>query len=317
MARRVPALAVLEDDDRPFAATVDDDTDYRELVEPRCVVCDRPESTHGTPMEIGGEQFTPACELVHPGGIMPYGPRQRTRRRSLRRRLEIAATLKVVEARAIASSLGGNTKMPGATYGLDAWKCKVGDKLASVKGSVCFGCYARRNFYKWYWPAVKARHLRQAAISHPLWAEAMIVLIRDFVRRGGERYFRWHDSGDLQSLDHLESIVDVARATAHVKHWLPTREYGIVAQYLREGGDIPSNLCIRLSAHYIGERPRVPAELLGLPTSTVHAEERAPVRGFGRVNASIECRAYTRDNSCGSCRACWTPGVQNVSYLAH
>ena len=35
------------------------------------------------------------------------------------------------------------------------------------------------------------------------------------------------DSGDLQSLEMLEAIAEVARQTPEVKHWLPTKEYGI------------------------------------------------------------------------------------------
>jgi len=30
-----------------------------------------------------------------------------------------------------------------------------------------------------------------------------------------------------------------------------------------------------------------------------------------------ECRAYTTNNECGSCRACWNRNVKQVSYKEH
>ena len=38
------------------------------------------------------------------------------------------------------------------------------------------------------------------------------------------KYFRWHDSGDVQDLDHLRRIYEVCKLTPDVQHWMPTRE---------------------------------------------------------------------------------------------
>ena len=43
-----------------------------------------------------------------------------------------------------------------------------------------------------------------------------------------------------------------ASLTPTVSHWLPTREYRIVSDYVAAGGEIPENLNIRFSAHMIG-----------------------------------------------------------------
>ena len=37
-----------------------------------------------------------------------------------------------------------NTKMVGSAFSSDSFACKVGSRLANVKGSVCESCYARR-----------------------------------------------------------------------------------------------------------------------------------------------------------------------------
>ena len=317
-ARRAAAQAQL---DQMFAR------DYRVPWEPRCVMCDRPRSLHGEPVDINGEVVTPTCDLLHPGGLMPEGPAPRPGPRPRGQRIAIARSLSRFMAKTIAGSLGEPSKMPGPSYGLDAWKCSVGNILADVSGSTCSHCYARLNFYKFYWPAKIARARRHAALSHPLWAEAMIAQVMFHMADGGEPFFRWHDSGDLQSLDHFENICAVADATPRVSHWLPTREYGIVRQFLVEGGRIPWNLAVRLSSHWNGEPPQVPPELAHLPTSTVHFERGKPVQVGPRRNSTVECRAGLRETTdvqgknvssfCGSCRACWTTSVQHVSYPIH
>ncbi len=65
-------------------------------------------------------------------------------------------------------------------------------------------------------------------------------------------FHRWHDSGDLQSVEHLEKIIEVCRRTPQIQHWLPTRELAIL-RACRER--IPANLTIRVSATMIDGLP--------------------------------------------------------------
>lgn len=223
----------------------------------------------------------------------------------------------VDEAKEIAGTLGATTKMPGRTYGLDAFKCQVGSVLADQPGSVCYGCYARKGFYTWPYPRL-ARAIREGSIERDRWPLAMVRLIIAYCEDDGVPWFRWHDSGDLRHADHLFAIAVVAAATPRVRHWLPTRETEHVAEYLDRGGRIPPNLTIRISAHWIGAPPELRLDAVaGLPTSTVHREQGKPVQVSDRRRDSIECRAYTRDNQCGPCRACWSSKVINVSYREH
>lgn len=222
----------------------------------------------------------------------------------------------VAEAHHIAGSLGHPSKMPGYSYGLDARRCRTGGEMKHVLGSICSGCYALKAFYATWVPVSKGHSKRQDGITHPEWVDAMVTLILNYCR-GENRWFRWHDSGDLQGVWHLQSIVKVCEQTPEVKHWLPTREYADVAEFLQLGGVIPGNLCIRLSALMQDTEVVLPPELApilsGLPTSTAHWSE--PVM-TGKGN--ISCLALEkRDNKCGPCRACWTPDVRNVSYPMH
>jgi len=171
---------------------------------------------------------------------------------------------------------------------------------------------------KWEHPDV-AEH-RERGMKHPRWIDAMVRLISNYCV-GEDRFFRWHDSGDLQGLWHFENIVAVVRRTPDVQHWLPTREYGIISEYLATGRTIPDNLVVRLSAHMIDAEPVLPPELAHLPTSTVSTVSMYNEGSGMKIvdgKGSLECQAVlARDNKCGACRACWTPAVHNVSYPQH
>lgn len=222
------------------------------------------------------------------------------------------------EAVEIAGTLGHPSKMPGYSYGISAKLCKTGSALREVPGSVCSGCYAMTAWYRSWQPLLDGHARRERGIRHPRWVEAMVHMITKRCQPPDD-YFRFHDSGDLRGVWHLEKIVAVCEATPWVNYWLPTREYEMVAAYLATGREIPSNLCVRLSAHMIDQEAVVPAEIAHLPTSTVSTLSRF-LTGVQLVDGrgSVECRAVeARDNKCGPCRACWTSSVQNVSYPQH
>lgn len=199
------------------------------------------------------------------------------------------------------------SKMPCPAWGVSARECLRGRELAREAGTVCSRCYALRGRYVTGGVATAHRR-RLEALESPLWSEAMATLVDAYCRGG---YFRWFDSGDLQSPEHLDKIVWIARRTPTVRHWLPTREVLIVGE-LRHA--VPPNLAVRVSADLIEDRPSAPT--WDLPTSTVHRHPGEPVpAGSGLRRHSIECRAYLRGHHCGPCRACWSPKVRNVSYL--
>ena len=112
-----------------------------------------------------------------------------------------------------------NTKMPGRTYGISAWRCKTGQKLAKIKGSVCSMCYAMKGNYKKYQNVRQGFIKRADSLVHPLWAEAMAVQIR---RYSTDDVFRWHDTGDIQSLEHLLLVV-LLKMLRLPHHYCPRR----------------------------------------------------------------------------------------------
>jgi hypothetical protein len=198
----------------------------------------------------------------------------------------------VAEAEAIAGTLSRPSKMPCRGYSIPAAACHAGSKLVNIPGSTCHSCYALKGRYRM--PNVKRMlAFRLQSLTHPWWTAAMILLIAR--QRSG--WFRWHDAGDLQSLQHLLNIMAIAAALPEIRFWLPTREVALV----RQAGPMPPNLTVRVSATMV-DGP-LPSSLL---TSSVVTSE-----------ANVTCPAHHQAMHCGDCRQCWDPTVKNVSYLKH
>ena len=117
----------------------------------------------------------------------------------------------------------------------------------------------------------------------------------------GKKFFRWHDSGDLQGPEHLKKIFEVCKLTPETSHWLPTQERKLL-QYL-DPDIIPTNLIIRLSNAKNDTKPGN----AWTHWSTVVTKARA-----GHV-----CPAPEQGNECGDCRACWSKDVHEVQYKIH
>lgn len=184
--------------------------------------------------------------------------------------------------------------------------------MSAITGSICASCYAQKGFYSMYANTIEpAQHARLTAVECAIesdeyraaWIAAMQCLI------GDDEYFRFHDSGDIQSVDHLELYADLARSMPHCRFWIPTREYGIVSAFVAQF-DIPDNMIVRLSAMFPDQPVKIPASLRNVPgiaVSNVHT--RDPI---GTV-----CNAPKQSGKCADCRACWDRGVNVISYHIH
>lgn len=197
--------------------------------------------------------------------------------------------------------LSAPSKMPCRAWSVPAQSCNVGSKLASVKGSVCYKCYALSGFYRM--PNVKKTlSEREEQMEDPQWAASMIARILLEEKSG---FFRWFDSGDIASLKVLRNIVRIAIALPQIRFWLPTKEYAIVQEYHELYGSFPENLNVRLSAYMVDKAgPNTLAKRLGVTTSEVSS-----VGG--------DCPAPSQGNKCGDCRRCWDKSQQTVTYHLH
>lgn len=206
-------------------------------------------------------------------------------------------------ALAVAGSCTQTSKMPCQSYSLPTEACKTGSKMAQIEGSICSHCYANKGNYLRYANGIKPAQIKRLeSITSADWVGAMVKQIGF-----ASEYFRWHDSGDIQSLDHLIKIAQIAIAMPSTQFWLPTREYAIVKDFV-DLYEIPSNLTVRLSAMFIDQPVIIPVSLQGLVgASNVHAK--------GEVSGEA-CNAPSTNGECRDCRKCWDKSL-TISYMAH
>jgi len=195
------------------------------------------------------------------------------------------------EANKITGGLSAPGKMPEGSYNLPAAECQTGAKLRLIPDTPCYKCYALKGNYTRYPAVQKALYYRLASLTHPQWVEGMYTLIKKI------KHFRWHDSGDIQSVAHLKNIFEVCNQTPGTMHWLPTQE----RQYLPlDGSTYPDNLTIRLSN---AKNNTTPGQAW-THWSTV-------------VDEGGDCPASKQGNVCGDCRRCWSRDVKHVTYPKH
>ena len=151
-------------------------------------------------------------------------------------------------------------------------------------------------------PVKAAMQRRFLSLKKRDWAKAMAIAIGAKEKSG---FFRFHDSGDIQSLRHLERIAEVAKALPSIVFWLPTREYSIAVAYFNKHKGWPPNLVVRLSSLTInGNPPTAIAKRIGCVTSGVTKE------GF-------DCPSSKQGGKCLDCRACWNKQIENINYKLH
>jgi len=200
----------------------------------------------------------------------------------------------IKEAIEITGGLSKPNKMPGPSINLPASQCITGRRLVNVKGSTCSGCYALKGRYR-FKNTLTAMQRRLDRLHDPRWIEAMVTLINK------QPVFRWHDSGDLQSVQHLKNIFEVCKLTPDTLHWLPTREARFLN--LMDPDVVPKNLKIVLSDHMNDQATP--------PTWWPYTS------GVTTDHNQVTCPASRQGNKCLDCRKCWDRGTKRVIYGKH
>jgi len=238
----------------------------------------------------------------------------------------------IKEALKVIAGMSYTKKMDCPSYGIPADLCKIGSKLRDVVGSTCHDCYAYfKGMYRFdnVRDAQFRRYDTLIKEDRSKWIEAFVFILT----KRKEKYFRWHDSGDLQSLDHLKRIAEIARKTPNTKHWLPTRESRIVNEYL--GSEkCPDNLCIRVSdtmidkhkpiSFLIGKTQFSGVQSKGKPFNGNTCNAKKHIGGLKKSKKTGElkpefgfCTGFTEQGKYVECRKCWDKSVERVNYPIH
>ena len=197
--------------------------------------------------------------------------------------------------------------MPCPSWGISPHWCQTGSKLREKKGTICSKCYACKGQYL-YENVAYAHQRRLEGLGDIRWVLAMTTLIR----ATKTKFFRWFDSGDLQSPTHFDRIRQIAVDMPEVKFWMPTMEYKWVINK-----DIPDNLTVRASSPVIGK----PRSTNKLPISMVEKKTNVEWRTLIEKNSPHDtthyCPAPIQGNKCEDCRACWDKSKKIVVYKQH
>ena len=197
--------------------------------------------------------------------------------------------------------LSNTSKMPCPSYGLNTENCITGSKLKLIENTVCNICYVDHGFATVY-PCVRIAQNKRLELYNAdpqLWIESIAFILN---KRNSE-FFRWFDSGDLQSVKMLKDIVSICNNTPNCKHWLPTKETKFVSQYKKQYGNFPANLTIRLSAVYVdGKPPLTESNRLNVQVSEVTSK------------GNFTCLAPLQEHKCLDCRMCWDSNIKSIIY---
>ena len=194
------------------------------------------------------------------------------------------------------------SKMPCYSISLDARLCHVGGTLVDIPGTPCNKCYSLRGYYNM--PTTrKAMARRLIFMNSPKFIPNMVRLLDH-----SHSYFRWFDSGDIQSEQMGKNILDVIRKTKHIVHWLPSKEYKWWKNILKTKV-LPSNVALRISTPFDDTKP-----ITKFPcTSTTYTKTSSLAYTGFKCPAHIHKETYGK-YECGTCRACFNPAIKNVAY---
>jgi len=222
------------------------------------------------------------------------------------------------EAKEITGGLSAPSKMPGPSFNLPAAACITGAKLVNVKGSTCSGCYALKGRYR-FGNVQAALRRRLSKLHSPRWVDSMVTLIDN------DPVMRWHDSGDIQSVQHLKNIFEVCNRTPGTRHWLPTREARFLS--LMDPDVVPKNLKIVLSDHMNDQKTPPSWWPYTSGVETNHKTTHCPAfrtDKAGAVHSLEKFLAMTKKTKkeldlghCGNCRKCWDRSTKRVIYGKH
>lgn len=211
-------------------------------------------------------------------------------------------------------------KIRGAKVGswsLPAGPSCPGSVIDGKIAEVCAGCYAKKGMYRF--PTVKGvREYNKDDYKKDDWVERMVKQVSKY------DYFRWFDSGDIESAMLAIKIAHVIELTPSTKHWLPTRsdkipqiKAHIIANpnliHFPGSGTIQNykNVAVRLSADNIGlDKPERP----GVNSYVIRHSDLFEAAKRGIHLCPVTAPGSTQ-KSCDTCTMCYTNNP--VAYMLH
>ena len=209
------------------------------------------------------------------------------------------------------------TKMQIKGKKVGSWSLPAGTSCPGSKDAeVCKTCYAKKGMYRF--PVVKnVREYNRDDYRKDDWVDRMVAKVSKF------DYFRWFDSGDIETHELAVKIWQVITQTSSVQHWLPTRSdkildihhilFGVEVGHDSKLSGVCSlpNVAIRLSADNIGLSK---SERKGVNSYVIHPEDIFEAKKRA-INLCPVTAPGSTQKSCDTCTLCYTDA--EVAYVLH
>lgn len=212
--------------------------------------------------------------------------------------------------------LSNTSKMKIKGKHVRSWSLPAGDSCPGASGAeVCKSCYAKKGMY--HFPVVKTLRTSNKLDYHrDDWVDDMVKEVSKC------DYFRWFDSGDIETPELAVKIRTVLERTPTVQHWLPTRSDKITSiKRIIDGNSTKclssskplslfSNVALRISADNIGLNNK---ERHGVNSYVIYKEDILKAKEQGIYVCPVGL--HTSRKSCDDCTMCYTSA--KVAYVLH
>tara|TARA_R110000824_G_scaffold214839_2_gene401086 strand:+ start:3798 stop:4892 length:1095 start_codon:yes stop_codon:yes gene_type:complete len=202
-----------------------------------------------------------------------------------------------------------SAKMPGPGSAIPTHFCRKGGKLRQGSETTCSDCnvHQRGNFAHKDAREKMYRQYRNLGEDTDRFASAASFLMPHHAKRHASPLldmkpnFRHHVSGDIQNVDHLRMINELARYNPDIQHWLPTLERQDVARFMRDGDEsLAPNLRMSISAPYKNQTPE-DYELESLMKYPQLGHPNIEYSGVGVGRPESFCPGVCVDEGCNEC----------------
>jgi hypothetical protein len=169
-------------------------------------------------------------------------------------------------------------------------------------------CYVVNNQYRENSPSRIAKKDRNWELAN---SKDFVRILTSEIRLTKQRIFRFFQSGDFFSLEFFKKVMQVCANLPKVDFWIPTTKDQYLNEYLLNGGTIPKNTTIRLSA----PKPNIPFH-----KGIIEFYSKWKNVTFSETTTDPKlatCKASIENSTCGDCEDCFKPNHAKTVYLLH
>lgn len=145
--------------------------------------------------------------------------------------------------------------------------------------------------------------------------EKFLAQIKEYCDKNIVKYFRYHTSGEIESVEQLELYARICREIPDVIFYIYTKSFDILTEWLNKGNDIPENFVINLSEWHGNLKEYAGSAMLDLCNIFAYDDKDSDQS----VKSLPHCPAVDKDGhetgiTCAKCRMCMKRGTKIAVY---